>query len=189
MHLLSTPVLASVVDASPGLAFWTLVTFGLVFFLLRWKVWDPLMHQIDEREKSILAAVDKARLEREQAEKLLAEQQKAIADARKEAGEMVRRSQAEVEKAKEQLFADAKKQADSFLVQARQQIDDERRKALAEIKDVAVNLGLGVATKLLKHNLDDAAQRSLAEDYAKSLSESYTQGAQQKAAPRAAVGA
>lgn len=68
MHLIAPPVIASVVDASPGLAFWTLITFSLVAFVLKWKVWGPLMHAIEEREKSIRDALDKAKIEREQAE-------------------------------------------------------------------------------------------------------------------------
>jgi F-type H+-transporting ATPase subunit b len=160
---------SSVVDASPGLAFWTLVTFGLVAVLLRWQVWGPLMHAIEEREKAIQLSVDTAKREREQAEKLLSEQQKVIAEARREAGEMVRKSQAEVDKAKEQLFADAKKQADAFLIQARQQIEEEKQKALSEIKDVAVDLALAVAHKLLAQKLDETAHRALAEDYVRNL--------------------
>ena len=53
----------------------------LVAVVLRWKVWGPLAHTIEEREHSIKAAIEQAKTEREQAEKLLAEQQKAIQEA------------------------------------------------------------------------------------------------------------
>jgi F-type H+-transporting ATPase subunit b len=159
----------SVVDASPGLAVWTTVTFLLVAAVLRWKVWGPLAQTIEAREHSIKAAIDQAKTEREQAEKLLAEQQKAIQEARREAGEMVRKSQAEVEKAKEQLFAQARKEADALLVQARQTISDEKQKALSEIRDVAVDLAIQAASKLLTQKLDDSAHRALAEEYVKNV--------------------
>jgi len=41
----------SLVSVNPGLAIWTLVTFLLVAVVLRWKVWGPLMHMIEAREK------------------------------------------------------------------------------------------------------------------------------------------
>jgi F-type H+-transporting ATPase subunit b len=173
MHILAlSPVLAELnplIAPQEGLGIWLTVVFILVAGLLKWKVWGPLSSAIDEREKSIKAAVEQARTEREAAEKVLAEQQKAAAEARREAGEMVRRSQAEVEKAKEALFAQARAEADSLVKQARQQIEDEKKKALAEIKDVAVELAMGAASKLISQQLDQPAHKALAEEYIKSV--------------------
>ena len=39
---------ADLVKPSPGLAIWTLVTFLIVFVLLRWKVWGPLMKMLED---------------------------------------------------------------------------------------------------------------------------------------------
>lgn len=157
------------VSVNPGLAIWTLVTFLLVFGLLRWKVWGPLMQIIEGREKTIQDAVDAARKEREEAERLLTEQKVAAEAARKEAAEMVRKSQAEVEKAKEELFARARAEADALLVQARKTIEDEKRKALAEVRETAASLAIAVAGKLLEKNLDDAGHKQLAEQYVAGL--------------------
>ena len=73
----STVLGAGILDPQPGLAFWFLITFILVAAVLRWKVWGPLASTIEEREKSIQSAIDQAKLEREQAEKLLTEQKVA----------------------------------------------------------------------------------------------------------------
>jgi F-type H+-transporting ATPase subunit b len=152
-----------------GLGIWLTVTFLLVAALLKWKVWGPLTAAIDEREKSIHASLEKAKTEREAAEKLLAEQVKAVAEARKDAADMVRKSQAEVDKAKESLFAEARAEAAVLVKQARQQIEEEKQKALVEVKEYAVSLALDVASKLLAQKLDDAAHRSLAEEYVRSV--------------------
>ena len=55
----------SLVSVNPGLAIWTLVTFLLVAAVLRWKVWGPRMHVIEEREKGIADAVEQAKKELE----------------------------------------------------------------------------------------------------------------------------
>lgn len=159
----------NLVSVNPGLAFWTLVTFLVVATVLRWKVWGPLMHVIEEREKGIQNSIDAAKKEREQAEKLLAEQQLAIAAAKKEAADMVRKSQTEVEKAKEELFAKAKAEADAFLAQARKTIHDEKVKALAEVRGIAVELAIAAAAKLIEKKMDDATQRQIADEYVAGL--------------------
>lgn len=163
---------ASLIEPQPGLAIWTLVTFLLVAIVLRWKVWGPLMGIIEAREKNIEDAVEAARREREEAERLLTEQQAEAEKARKETAELIRQNRAEVEKAKEELMAKARAEADAFLAQARRTIEDERRKALADVREVAVSLAMGAAGKLIEKNLDDAAQRKLATDYLESLPKS-----------------
>lgn len=163
---------ASLTDANPGLAVWTLVTFLLVATVLRWKVWGPLMKIIGEREQTIQDAVDSARKEREEAERLLSDQKVAAEKARKETAELIKQNREEVEKAKEELFAKARSEADAMLAQARRTIEEEKRKALAEVREVAVTLAIGAAGKLLERNLDDASQRKLAEDYLQQLSKS-----------------
>jgi F-type H+-transporting ATPase subunit b len=152
-------------EIRPSLIFWTLVTFALVALVLRWKAWGPILSVVEEREKQITAAVESAKRERAEAEKLLAEQKSAIAEARRESAEMLRKSQADLEKFKEQVMADARKKADEEIASARRQIQDEKMKALAEVKSTAVDLALAAAEKLLGERLDDAKHRTLAEQF------------------------
>jgi len=153
------------ISPQPGLAIWTLLSFTIVFVILRWKVWGPLGAMIDEREKTIQDAIDTAKNERAAAEKVLAEQKAVAEQARKEAAEMVRQSQAEVAKAKAELVEKAKAEADALLVTARKTIEAEKAKALSEIRAVAVELAIGAAGNLLNKNLDDAAHKALAADF------------------------
>src|SRR6478736_2408106 len=73
---------ASLIEVQPALIFWTLVTFILVAIFLRWKAWGPILGMVEEREKQITNAVEAAKKERAEAEKILGEQKKAIAEAR-----------------------------------------------------------------------------------------------------------
>ena len=38
---------------APGLFMWTIVTFLIVLFILKWKAWGPLMSALDKREEDI----------------------------------------------------------------------------------------------------------------------------------------
>ena len=160
---------ASIMDIHPGLTFWTLVTFLVVAFVLKKAAWKPIVGMLDERERTIRETIETARRERVEAERLLAEQKDAIAEARREAAELIRKNQAEVETARQAAIAKAKKDAEDLLAAARKTILDERAKAVAEVRGVAVDLALATAGKLLEANLDDAKQRQLAEEFLKGL--------------------
>jgi F-type H+-transporting ATPase subunit b len=160
---------SSIMDLHPGLTFWTIVTFIVVAVVLRYTAWKPILATLDERERTIREAIESARRERGEAEKLLAEQKDAIDRARREAAELVRRNQAEVESARQTALAQARKDAEELVTAARRAIDEERRRAIADVKNTAVELALSAAAKLLETNMDDARQRQLAEDFIRKL--------------------
>src|SRR5215813_6658333 len=130
---------AGLVDVRPGLIFWTLVTFFVVAFVLRRVAWGPILQVVDQREKAIAASLESARRERQEAEKLLAEQKDAIYKARAE--------------------AEAQK------TDALREIASERAKAVAEVKSLAADLAVQIAEKLLNERLDEPKQRELAAQY------------------------
>lgn len=160
---------SSFVEVRPGLIFWTLVTFIIVAIILRAKAWGPILSLVEEREKQIASSIEAAKRERAEAEKLLAEQKTAIAEARRDAQEMLRRNQQEVEKFREELMAKSRKEADEFKASAQREIEEQKSKAIAEVKAMAVDLSMEVASKLLNERLDDTRHRALAEQFVQGL--------------------
>ena len=82
----------SFTDVKPGLIIWTWITFIIVLFILRRFAWGPLLSAVEGREKNITNAIESAKRERAEAEKLLGEQKTAIASARQEAADAVRKT-------------------------------------------------------------------------------------------------
>jgi F-type H+-transporting ATPase subunit b len=156
---------SSFTEVKPGLIFWTLVTFVAVALILRSRAWGPILSLVEEREKQIAASVESAKRERAEAEKLLADQKVAIGQARQEAADMMRKSQAEMERFKEQLMAEARKKAEEELESARKQIQEEKHKAIAEVKGMAVELALQATERLLGEKMDEPRHRKLAEQF------------------------
>jgi F-type H+-transporting ATPase subunit b len=167
--LLPHVLAASFLEVRPGLIFWTLITFALVLVVLRWKAWGPILALVEEREKQIASAIESAKRERAEAEKLLADQKTAIAEARRDAAEMMRKNQQEVEKYREELMAKSRKEAEEFKAQARREIEDQKAKAIAEVRALAVDLAIEVAGKLIAERMDEAKHRALAEQFVKGL--------------------
>jgi F-type H+-transporting ATPase subunit b len=156
-------------DVKPGLIIWTWLTFIVVAILLRKFAWGPLLAAVEGREKSIANAIESAKRERAEAEKLLAEQKTAVAAARQEAADAVRKTQADLEKFREELMAKARKEAESLKADAQRAIGEERAKAIADIRGEAVSLSIAIAEKLIGERLDDTKHQALAQQFVQEL--------------------
>jgi F-type H+-transporting ATPase subunit b len=161
------PVLAAggIADINPGLTLWTAITFLVLLGVLSKFAWGPIVKMLNDRERSIREAIDAAKRERAEAEKLLAEQKASLAQAQREAAELAKRNQQEVETLRQELTARARKEADDLVADARRQIAEEVSKARAELKAQVVDLAIDAASRLVKANLDEKSQRALVEEY------------------------
>jgi F-type H+-transporting ATPase subunit b len=161
------PVLAAggITDLNPGLTLWTAITFVFLLVVLSRFAWGPIVKMLNERERTIKDAIDAAKKERAEAERLLGEQKQSLAKAQREAAELARKNQQEVEALRQELTARARKEADELVATARQQIAEEMSKAKAELKAQVADLAIDAAGRLVKANLDEKAQRQLVEEY------------------------
>jgi F-type H+-transporting ATPase subunit b len=165
-----TPLLAAgIADINPGLTLWAAITFLLLVVVLGKFAWGPIVKMLDEREKTIREAIDEAKKERAEAEKLLSEQKVALAQASREAAELAKRNQLEVEALRVELTARARKEADELVSGARKQIVEETSKAAAELRGMVADLAIAAAGKLLVSSLDEKAQRQLVDEYLRQL--------------------
>ena len=135
MNPLSTPALAAgIMELNPGLTLWVAITFLALIVVLAKFAFGPIVRMLDERERTIREAIDQAKKEREEAERLLAQQKESLVKAQREAAELAKRSQQEMEAFRQQLTAQARKEADDLVVAARKSIEEERGKAVAQLR-------------------------------------------------------
>jgi F-type H+-transporting ATPase subunit b len=162
-----TPVLAAggITDLNPGLTLWTAITFLFLLVVLSRFAWGPIVKMLNEREGTIRDAIESARKERAEAERMLAEQKHALVRAQREAAELAQRNRQEVEALRQELTNRARKEADELISSARLQISEEIAKARAELKAQVADLAIDAAAKLVKANLDERTQRKLVEEY------------------------
>jgi len=67
-----------------NLMFWTLLIFVILYVLLRWKAFPAILGAVEQREKALQDAIDAAKRDREEAQRLLEEHQRQIDAARGE---------------------------------------------------------------------------------------------------------
>jgi F-type H+-transporting ATPase subunit b len=165
------PVIAagSLTTINPGLTLWAAITFLVLLVVLSRFAWGPIVKMLDERTRTIHEAIDAAKKERAEAERMLGEQKESLARATREAAELAKRNQQEVETLRQELTARARKEADELVSSARKQIIEEKSKAVSELRGMAADLAIDAASRLIKSSLDEKAQRALVEDYLKQL--------------------
>jgi len=164
------PVLAAgIMDLNPGLTLWTAITFLLLILVLSKYAFGPIVRMLDERERTIRDAIDQAKKEREEAERLLAQQKDSLVKAQREAAELAKRSQQEMEAFRQQLTARARKEADDLVVTARKTIEEEKVKAVAQLRAEVADLAIAAAGRIVKSGLDEKAQRQLVDEYIRDL--------------------
>ena len=148
-----------------GTIFWTVVTFVILAFLLGKFAWKPLLAAVETRETGIRDAIEGAKRERDEAQRLLEEHRAMLNLARKERADAVEAGRRDAERLKAEILEEARKQREQLMKQAQSQIDAGLRQARAELKGEAADLAIQAAGKLLGKNLDDQTQRRIVDDY------------------------
>ena len=145
-----------------GLLFWMLVSFLIVFFLLKKFAWKLILNMLYEREQNIeqaLKAVEKAK---EEMENLQANNERILNEARAEREKIFREAQEMKDKIIGEARVQAVKEKDKIINDARNTIQAEKNLAIREIRNVAAELSVQVAEKLLRHELSsDYKQKDL----------------------------
>lgn len=149
----------------PGLSVWTIVVFALVLFVLGKFAWGPILGQVQDRESSIQRSIDEAREMHQEAETLLEEHRKQLADARRQAQEIVSEGREVGERLRREIESKAREEADAILERARAEIGRERDRAMETIRTESVDLALAAAGRILGEKLDAEADRALIQRY------------------------
>ncbi len=145
-----------------GTIFWMVIIFGIVVLILRKFTWTPILNALGERENNINSALQAADKARKEVENLKADNEKIMAEARKEKEKILH----EAMQLKDNIIAEAKQKAEaegkSNIQHARQQIENEKAKAMYDMKKLVAELSLTIAEKIIRKDLeDDKAQQEM----------------------------
>jgi F-type H+-transporting ATPase subunit b len=157
------------VQPDPGLYIWTILVFLALVVLLGKFAWKPLLEALDNRQQSIRKALDDARKAKHELESIHAESAKLLAQARSEAAEIVSRSRSDADRFREEMKDKARAEATTLLRNAERQIELETTRALQQIRQEAVDLSVGIASKILQRNVSREDNERLIEETFKQL--------------------
>jgi F-type H+-transporting ATPase subunit b len=157
-------VAAGIIEVVPGLMIWTLIAFGLTFYVLRRFAFGPIQKTIDERRERIRSSVEEAERARAEARKLLEEHKALIGQAKSEAGEILTEARkvadSQRDRAREEIEVDRQRR----LEDTRKQIEAETARALEQIRSEVATLTLVATSKVTGKVLDRDDHRKLIDD-------------------------
>ncbi len=144
------------------------ITQGLAFlvlvFLLGKFVYPALVKAIDDRRAAIEAGLEEAKESQQALEKAEAKVAGMLADARKEADDIVARSQQEASAMVADAETKAKARADQMIESARAQLEADVAKARAALKKDTIELVALATEKVVREKIDDRKDAALIKD-------------------------
>ncbi len=150
-------------DPSPGLMIWTLITFGITLFILKRYVFGPVGQAIEKRRSDIASSIEEAERSRDEAVTLLEEYRTRLAEAQKEADALRERGRKDGERRGAELVTQAQEQRERVLSDAQTQLDAQARSAASGLRDDVVALAMAAAEKATRGALSEADHRRLIE--------------------------
>jgi len=171
----AAPLLAQEAEQTPimairlNLMLWTLVIFLLLFWILKRFAFPAILGEVEKREKALQDAIDSAKRDREEAQRILEEQRKQIEAARGDAQKLIADGRAVAEKMRADMVEQTHQEQQTMIERARREIETERDRAIAQLRREAVNLAIAGASKVIEQNLDNTKNRQLVESFLSSI--------------------
>jgi F-type H+-transporting ATPase subunit b len=159
-------------EINPGLIVWTIITFVAALVILRVAAWKPILEVLSRREEKIRGQLDQAERAQAEAQRLLVENKRQLAEAGEQSQRIIRESRQAAEKVKAEIVDKANASARSMIDQARGEIQREKESALQQLRREVADLAIGAAGKILDANLDTPKQRKLVDTVIKDLNKS-----------------
>jgi F-type H+-transporting ATPase subunit b len=148
-----------------------LVAFTLLFVVLRFVAYKPMLRMLDERSKKIKESLEQAEAIKEQSTHAEEEVKKQIQAAGKQGQELIARASQSGEEIRKKAQEQAKLDTEGLIARARQEITTERDGAIDEIRKEFADLTILAAGKVIGETLDKESHRELID---KVLKESQT---------------
>ncbi len=142
----------------------SLVVFLVAFGFLYVKVWPKIIQGLDDRDRKIRQEIQAAEDARRHAGEALARYEESLANARKEAGEMITRAKTVAAAAAQELTTRNEAQLADMKQRATREIESAKRAAIAELHAETATLATEIAGKILKREISAADQQRLIDE-------------------------
>ena len=171
--LLASSALIKVV---PGLMIWTLISFGITFFVLRRYAFGAIQKIVDERRQRIRDALQEADTARAEARKMLDEHRAMMTEARGKAEEILAEARRVAESQRVRMREELESERQRRLEETTRQIEAETVRALELIRAEVADLTVIATQKVTGKVLDEADHKRLIEEAIGELDFSVLEG-------------
>ncbi|AQQ72169.1 F-type ATPase subunit b [Limihaloglobus sulfuriphilus] len=135
---------------------WTLVSFGILVFVLYKLAWGPLLGSLKKREEKIACDISSAEHTRAEAQKVLEEYRQKLAAADEESRQAAAKALAQAQEKASAMVETAREQSFELKKQARQDIikatDSARSELAREAGSMVLELGSSILGKSISQH-------------------------------------
>ncbi len=153
----------------------TAVAVFVLFLFMSYMLFKPTRDLLRKRQERIMADLDTAKQDRDDALSMKNEYEAKMAGAQKDADAVLAQARQKAVKNEEQIIASAKEEAASIIKQAHNEAELEKRKAADEVKTQIIDVASLMAGKVVAAGIDTNIQDSLIEETLKEVGESTWQ--------------
>lgn len=143
----------------PGLMFWMIIVFGVVFFVLAKYGFPVIIGMVEDRKAYIDDSLKAAREANEQLVNVKAEGEKVLAQAREEQARILNEAAA----TRNRIIKDAQERAalegQRLMDEMKKQIETEKESAIRDIRRQVAVLSVDIAEKIMRSKLADEKEQ------------------------------
>ena len=150
--------------------FWVGLAFVLVILMLARPIGRILNLMLNKRIEAIADRITEAQKLNEDAQKLLAEYEKKYLNAEKEAKNILRKSEREIELIKDERLKKLEAEMDMKQKEAEQRIKTAQESAVKEVTALASEMTIKALKEVLAKSLDKKSQDKLIDESIKTIS-------------------
>jgi len=146
----------------PGLLFWMVLSFLIVFFLLAKFGFPVIVNAINKRKEFIEASLVSAKEANERLASIQEEGEKLLAEAMAQQKEIISAAMQEKQKILQAAQDEARTSAQQIVDDATARITAEKEKALREVRSEVATLAIDIAEKVLSEKMSNSAEQKKA---------------------------
>ena len=143
----------------PGLMFWMIIVFGVVFFVLAKYGFPVIIGMVEDRKAYIDDSLKAAREANEQLANVKAEGEKVLAQAREEQARILNEASA----TRDRIIKDAQERAmlegQRLMDEMKKQIETEKESAIRDSRRQVAVLSVDIAEKIMRSKLADEKEQ------------------------------
>ena len=141
------------------------INFLLLFGLLTFVLWRPMMNMLDSRNAKIAKGLEDAAAAASARQNAEVEAEKIVAGARQEANRVIDEARGKGDEVAKQVEAEAATEADKIRDDARTRAGEERDRQLADLRGQVASISVAMTEALIGVSLDEKRQAKLVSDF------------------------
>ena len=149
----------------------TWVNMIILYNVMKKLLFKPVMNILNQRQAEIQKIYDDANEANEKAATLEKEYSEKMAQARDEAGEIIKQATLSAQRREQEILADAQEKATIMTKRAEAEIAQERKKAYQEIKDEISDISVAIAGKMVQREITAADHEALISQFIENVGE------------------